>query len=411
MRCVVIGAGIVGSSCAWHLQRCGARVTLIDSEPPGQSTSFGNAGCISKTSVFPFSYPGVLWKVPGWLLDPSGPVRIRWRQLPHVAPWLYRFWRAGSASRVAKIVAAQSALMESVVRDFDEVLQGTDSMHLREARGMILLYDNEADFEADAWKYRERDRLGLNWRRLEPDELASREPAVRLGDGVALFEPLWQHILDPGGLTARVADAAVRLGAEWVRDRVQGIDVRCFGTTVTTAAGRVIDTDWLILATGAWSNRLLRPLGFRVPLLPKRGYHVMYTHPSIAISQPVMSASRHVVLTPMSGGLRVSGTAEFARLDTPPDPARARALIQSARHFVPDLGGSGFSEWMGQRPMMADSLPVLGPLPGRPRVLAAFGHGHYGLTQGPTTGKIMARLVCGDDPGIDLTPFSITRFR
>jgi D-amino-acid dehydrogenase len=361
----VIGAGIVGSSCAWHLQRRGAQVSLIDSEMPGQSTSFGNAGCISKTSVFPFSYPGVIRKLPGWLLDSEGPVRIRWSQLPRVAPWLYRFWRAGSRRRVAEI---------------------------------------------DAWKYRERDRLGLGWRRLGLDELTALEPRVRLGHGVALFEPLWQHITDPGGLTAGIADAAVERGAHWIRDRVRSVFSNASGVTVDTESGRSIEADRVILATGVWSNRLLAPLGLRVPLMPKRGYHTMFAQPGIELNHPIMSASRHVLVTPMADGLRVSGTAEFAELDAPPDYARARALVSSARHFLPDLEGAGVSEWMGQRPMMADSLPVLGPLPGRENVVCAFGHGHYGLTQGPGTGKLVARLVFGDDPGVDLAPFSVTRF-
>lgn len=406
----MVGAGTVGASCAWFLQRRGAQVTLIDSQLPGQATSFGNAGCISKTSVFPFSQPGVIRKLPGWLLDPHGPVRIRWSQLPWVAPWLYRFWRAGSVRRVEEIVAALVALMEHTVRDFDDILAGTASEALRQARGMVLLYDRPGDFRADAWKYRERDRLGLSWRPLPREELAELEPCIRLGDGVALFEPLWQHVTDPGGLTRRFADAAVERGASWVQDRVRAVALRPSGVTVTIGGGQVLEAERLVLATGVWSNQLLGQFGLRAPLLAKRGYHTMFADPAIAVSRPVMSASRHVLLTPMTSGLRVSGTAEFARLDARPDYARARALVASARHFAPGLGGSGISEWMGQRPMLPDSLPVLGPVPRHPQILCAFGHGHYGLTQGPTTGRIIASLAFDEDPGIDLAPFAITRF-
>lgn len=406
----MVGAGTVGASCAWFLQRKGAQVTLIDSRLPGQATSFGNAGCISRTSVFPFSYPGVIRKLPGWLLDPNGPVRIRWSQLPRVAPWLYRFWRAGTARRVADIVAAQVALMEHAVRDFDDILAGTGSEHLRVARGMVLLYDRASDFEADRWKFRERDRLGLSWRPLPREELTEMEPCVRLGDGLALFEPLWQHVTDPGGLTRRFADAAIERGASWVQNGVRAVAVRPSGVAVTTDGGRELEAERLVLATGVWSNQLLGQLGLRVPLLPKRGYHTMFASPAIEVSRPVMSASRHVLLTPMREGLRVSGTAEFARLDAPPDYARARALVASARHFAPGLGGSGISEWMGQRPMLPDSLPVLGPVPKHPQILCAFGHGHYGLTQGPTTGRIIASLAFDEDPAIDLTPFAVNRF-
>jgi D-amino-acid dehydrogenase len=327
-----------------------------------------------------------------------------------VAPWLYRFWRAGSARRVAEIVAAQVSLMKHAVRDFNEILEGTDSGHFREARGMILLYDRPAEFQADAWKFRERDRLGLEWRPLPREELEALEPCIRLGEGVALFEPLWQHVTDPGGLTRRFADAAVERGAVWLQDRVRGVAAQPSGVVLTTAGGRVLEADRLVLATGVWSNQLLGQFGLQVPILPKRGYHTMFARPTIAVSRPVMSASRHVLLTPMRAGLRISGTAEFARLDTPPDYARARALVASARHFAPDLGGSGVSQWMGQRPMMPDSIPVLGPVPGHPQILCAFGHGHYGLTQGPTTGRIIACLAFGEDPCIDLTPFRLARF-
>lgn len=408
--CIVVGSGIVGSCCAWHLQSRGASVTLIDSELPGQSTSFGNAGCISDTSVFPFSYPGVIRKLPRWLLQEDGPVRIRWSQLPGMAPWLYRFWRAGSWPRVARIVAAQCALMEPVIADFDHILEGTASSGFRQAKGVILLYDSEEDFAGDAWKYQERERLGLDWRRLDEGALGAMEPQLRLGAGVALFEPSWQHIVDPGGLTARIADAALELGATWIRDRVTAISPAPSAVRLRTAAGRDLSADSVVLAAGVWSNQLLGPLGYRVPLAAKRGYHCMFSRPSVRLSYPVMSASRHVLLTPMRAGLRISGTAEFAALDSPPDYRRARALLTSARHFMPDLSGEGVSEWMGQRPMVADSLPVLGPLPDERRILCAFGHGHYGLTQGPTTGRLIAGLALGEAPGIDLTPFSVERF-
>jgi D-amino-acid dehydrogenase len=409
-RCIVVGAGIVGSCCAWFLQRRGARVTLIDSQRPGESTSFGNAGCISKTSVFPFSVPGVIRKVPVWLIDSAGPLRLRWSQLPGILPWLYRFWRSGSAQRVQQIVEAQSALMQTVIQDFDDVVRGTGSDSLREARGAILLYESEDAFAADAWKYRERERLGLDWRCLSSGELRTMEPKIRLNGGVALFEPLWQHVTDPGGLTRRIADDAVARGARLLRDRVGGIATRGSEVRISTRSGRSIEADRLVLATGVWSNELLGQLGCRVPLAAKRGYHVMYARPTVELNHPVMSVSRHVVLTPMRHGLRVAGTAEFAAVDAPPDYARAAALVKSARHFLPELGGEGHSQWMGQRPMMPDSMPVLGALPDRPAVLCAFGHGHYGLTQGPTTGRIISDLVFGRDPGLDLSPFSITRF-
>jgi D-amino-acid dehydrogenase len=409
-HCVVVGAGIVGSSCAWHLARSGARVTLIDSELPGQSTSFGNAGCISRSSVFPFSHPGAIWKVPGWLWDPEGPMRIRWSQLLPSIPWLYRFWRAGKAQRVAEIVAAQVTLMNEVKADYDQILSETRGEFLRKSRGLILLYDSEKEFSDDAWKYAEREHLGLPWSRLSFDELREMQPGLHLDRGVAVMEPDWEHLIDPGAATQWIADAAIEQGGTWLHDRVGKLSANGDGVEISTDSGRTVSGDWLIIAGGVWSNALIGQFGYSVPLMPKRGYHSMIARPSVDIHYPIMSASRHVLLTPMRDGLRVSGSAEFAGLDTPPDYARAKALLENARHYVPQLGGEGISEWMGQRPMMPDSIPVLGPLPRQPRVLCAFGHGHYGLTQGPTTGKIISQLVFGEPPSVDLSPFSVSRF-
>ncbi len=409
-HCVVIGAGIVGSSCAWHLVRKGARVTLIDSEQPHRGASYGNAGCICKSSVFPFSHPGAILKVPGWLLDPHGPMRIRWSHFLPSMPWLYHFWRAGKANRVKQIVAAQATLMDSVIDDYDDILAETGGEALRQSRGMILLYDTQKDFARDAWKYESRERLGFPWQRLTRAELASLEPCIDLGEGIAVFEPEWQHLIDPGAVTQLIADAAFERGASWLHDRVRTVSANAVGVSLVTESGRSLEADRLIIAGGVWSNALIGQLGYRVPLIAKRGYHSMIGKPNLDIRHPIMSASRHVLLTPMQDGLRVSGTAEFAGLDTRPDYRRAKSLMQNARYYMPDLGGEETTEWMGQRPMLPDSLPVLGPLPDQQNVLCAFGHGHYGLTQGPTTGRIISQLVFGEDPGIDLAPFSISRF-
>lgn len=386
-------------------------MTVIDSELPGQSTSYGNAGCISPSSIYPFSYPGAIREVPRWLLDPLGPMKIRWPHLPALAPWFWRFWRAGNARRVGEIIAAQAALMATVTRDFDEILDATGTSSLRQAKGLILLYGNEAEFAADSWHYDIRREYGLPWQRLTAAELRNLEPSVRLGaEGVAVLDPAWQHVLSPGDVASGIAESAFSLGARWVNDRVSRVESNEYGNKVQTVSGKRFACDHLVLASGVWTNQLLHQLGQWVPLMAKRGYHSMLAQPNLRLSHPLMSVSEYVVMTPMRDGLRVAGTAEFAKIDAKPDYRRARVLLQHAQRFLPGLAGSETTEWMGQRPMMPDSMPVLGCMPGRERVICAFGHGHYGLTQGPTTGRIVADLVFGQAPSIDLKPFSISRF-
>jgi D-amino-acid dehydrogenase len=407
---VVIGAGTVGACCAWHLVAAGYQVTLVDRVAPGQSTSFGNAACISPSHVVPFSYPGVWKKIPGWLRDPLGPLTIRWQHLPWVGPWLYRFWRAGSTSGVAHSASAQAVLMHRVVDDFNHILERTHQSDLLRSRGAIQVYERTEQFEADRWQFELEERLGFDWRRLDRAELAALAPALDFGDGVALFLPSWQNTINPGRMTAGIAQAAFDDGAHWVQDEVRSVAARPGLVLVETVSGRRLEADALVLAGGAWSNRFAARLDRAVPMTAKRGYHAMIANPGVSLELPVISGTRNFVITPLEEGLRLAGTAEFARLDATPDYRRARVLLTHAKRYLPGLKDDGVSEWMGQRPMMADSVPVISASPRHGNVFYAFGHGHYGLTQGPTTGRLIVDLVRGEDTGIDMAPYRIDRF-
>jgi D-amino-acid dehydrogenase len=407
---VVIGAGTVGSCCAWHLGRAGLDVTLVDREMPGQSTSFGNAGCLTPSHVVPFSYPGVMREVPGWLRDEGGPLSIRWRHLPGLLPWFWKFWRAGTPQGVERAASAQTQLMRHVSADFAELIEATGSGHLWRAKGVISLHDTREDFLRAEWAYDLKTRHGFEWQILSPAELKIMVPAIRLDGGVAIFNPAWEHTLDPGRLTARIAEDFIAAGGTWLQDEVTTVAASATGVELATQSGRKITADCLVVAAGAWSNRLARQLDGSVPLAPKRGYHVMIGDPGLELEYPVSSETRFFVMTPMLDGLRVAGKAEFARLDAGPDYRLARVLLEQAKHYLPDLQCQRVTEWMGQRPMTPDNAPVIARSPRHDKVFYAFGHGHYGLTQGPTTGKIITRLVRGRDSGFDLEPYRFDRF-
>jgi len=409
-HCIVIGAGAVGACCAWHLVERGFEVTLVDREAPGQATSYGNAACISPSHVVPFSYPGVWKKIPGWLLDELGPLTIRWRDLPAVAPWLWRFWRAGSEEGVRRCAEAQGALMHTVQEDYRALLERAGIAHFLESRGLIVIYDHPDQFAKDRWIYDLQEEMGFPWEFVGPQELKIMAPALHLDGGVALYEPTWTHTVDPGRMTAGIARAATDAGATWVQDEVREARADDAGVRVGLASGRSLAGDRLVIAAGPWSNRLAEQLDQAVPMTAKRGYHAMLGEPGVELDYPVMSGSRAFVMTPLADGLRLAGTAEFARLDAEPNYRRAQVLVEHARHYFPDLRADRFDEWMGQRPMMADSVPIISPSPSRRNVFYAFGHGHYGLTQGPTTGRLIADLVQGREPPIDLAPYRFDRF-
>ncbi len=409
-HCVVIGAGIIGVSCAWHLQRRGLRVTLLDHELPGQACSSGNASCLSASSVIPFSYPGLIKKVPGWMLDPLGPMSIRPKDFPALIPWFWKFWRASNMQKVEAIAAAQAQLMHSVFADYDEILNATNAAHLRYAHGAIHVYDTEKEYRQGQWQADLRSRLGFEEHRLSPMELKSMVPCLKLENGVAMMMPDWHHLADPAKVTAHIAQHCFDHGGDWVQDRVSHVNADDSGVNVQTQSGRRIEADQLVIAAGAWSNTLAGQLDYKVPMIAKRGYSSTISDPGIELPYPVMSLSRVFVMTPMGTDLRVAGTAEFAALDAAPDYRRSKVLLKQASHYLDGLKTEGVTEWMGQRPMMSDSKPIISVSPRHSNVFYAFGHGHYGLTQGPTTGRLIADMVIGTEAPIDLAEFRFDRF-
>jgi len=409
-HCVVIGAGIIGSSCAWHLQRKGLHVTLIDHELPGQSCSFGNASCITTSSVIPFSYPGMVRKVPGWMTDPLGPMRIRPRDFPALIPWFWKFWRSSNMQQVVAIAEAQTQLMQLAFADFDEILNATGSRHLKQDRGAIHIYDTEKEYRQAQWQVDLRARLGFKERRLSPSEIKSLVPCLNIDNGVAIMVPDWHHLTDPAKVTARIAEHSIQNGTNWIRDNVTTVTASESGVSLQTESGRQIEADQLVVAAGAWSNQIAEQLDYTVPMIAKRGYHSMISKPGIELDYPVMSLSKVFVMTPLDDGIRVAGTAEFAALDAEPDYRRAKVLLKHASNYLPGLKAEGVTEWLGQRPMMADSKPIISASPHHRNVFYAFGHGHYGLTQGPTSGRIIADMVVGKEPAVDMKPFRFERF-
>jgi len=409
-HCVVIGAGIVGVSCAWHLQKKGMQVTVIDHQLPGQSCSFGNAACIAASGVVPLSYPGLIKKVPGWLIDPLGPMSIRLRDLPSLLPWFWQFWRVSNMQKVENIATALASLMGTVFSDYDEILDATNCTGLKQARGAIHIYDTEKQYQTDLWQTDLCARFGFEAHRLSPEELKSLVPCLKLDKGVAVMMPDWHHLVDPARVTERIAAFCFTNGAEWIQDRVTAVTSAESGISLQTESGNRIEADHLVVAAGAWSNSITRQLDYRLPLIGKRGYHSHINDPGISLDYPVMSISRAFVMTPLVDGLRVAGTSEFAALDAQPDYRRAKVLLKQAGHYLENLKTENVTEWMGHRPMMADSKPVISVSPRHTNVFYAFGHGHYGLTQGPTTGRIIADMLTGTEASIDLSPFRFDRF-
>jgi D-amino-acid dehydrogenase len=409
-KVTVIGAGIVGISCASYLRRDGHDVTVIDRVPPGEGCSKGNAGCLSPGSVIPLAGPGVLRQVPGWLRDPLGPLAIRWAYLPRALPWLLRFARAGAPEEVERGSAALRALHRDTFENYAPLVRAAGAEALIRRTGQLHVYSTEEGFRGDAAGWARRRALGVAVEELGRSQIRQIEPALAPIFARAVYLPEHRHTLDPWRLVQCLAESFVRDGGIVLRPEVRDLEVGPDGSTQLRTDQGAIEAGTLVIAAGAWSHRLAARLGDRVPLESQRGYHVTVADPGVEPRMPVMWAERKFMMTPMQPGLRFAGTVEFAGLEAPPDYRRARVLLKQGKEVFPDLKAERVSEWMGHRPCLPDSLPVIGRSPRFPSVLYAFGHGHTGLSGASTTGRVIADLVAGRPPAIDVTPFRVDRF-
>jgi D-amino-acid dehydrogenase len=414
---VVIGAGVVGAATAIELQRDGHRVTIVEPGEPGgeQAASYGNGTLLNPSSILPMSSPGIWRKVPGWLADPLGPLAIRWRYLPRVLPWLTRFLRAGATeARVAATARALRPLLLNAPELHRRLAEEAGVGELISRQGMLSVFPSRAEFVAEEMEWRLRRENGVRWLELSADELRQREPTLnrRYTFGVLVEEN--GQCRDPGAYVAALVRHAVAQGAEVRRTRALGFRIKGSRLlAVLTDAGEV-EADRAVIAAGARSRVLAAAAGDRVPLETERGYHAVIADPGIAPRYPVMPSDGKMACVMTPQGLRLAGQVELAGLGAAPNWRRAEALRDFARRVFPDvpadLPASRVKVWMGHRPSIPDGLPCIGPASGCPDIVHAFGHGHVGLTAGAATGRLVADLISGRQPAIDIAPFAAQRF-
>lgn len=417
-RVVVVGGGVVGLASAVELLRDGQTVTIIEPGTPGgeQAASYGNGTLLNPSSVIPMSSPGLWRKVPGYLMDPLGPLTIRWSYLPRMLPWLRRFLVAGATA--AKVAATGRALQP--------LLADAPSLHRKLAdeagvgdlitrQGVLFAFPDRAGFEAEALSWKVRRDNGVKWLELDEDELRQREPSLDRHYKFAVLVEENGQCRDPGAYVAALARHAVALGARIVRAGATGFRIEAGRLVGVTTRDETIACDKAVIAAGAWSKVLAAAVGDRVLLETERGYHVVISDPGIDPRYPVMPSDGKMACVMTPAGLRLAGQVELAGLEAAPNWKRAEVLLAFAREVYPglpaDLPADRVKYWMGHRPSTPDGVPVLGLASGCPDVVHAFGHGHVGLTAAAMTGKVVADLVAGRTPAIDLSPYAASRFR
>lgn len=410
----IVGAGIVGLAAAIELQRKGFDVTIIDKEGAGSGASKGNAGHFATEQVFPLADPTILPKLPGMLMDPLGPFRIQPRYFVKALPWFMRFLANMLPKRRAKNTLAITALNQSSIAAMKELVSFCHCEELLTLNGSLLVFENtpldEVNKELSAYA-----NAGVEVQLLDGAQVRKLEPSLSKTITHALYFTHVGHTSDPYRLCKALESKFSALGGKLVTEELVKVAVAKTSSTIQLdmATGATQQIKRLVIAAGAWSKPFAKQLGYSVPLESERGYHLMMPQIS-TLSRPVASYNRKFIITPMTDGTRLAGTVEFGGLKAPLVAARADCLFTHGKALLPTLFESATvtdgERWMGFRPSLPDSLPVIGRSQKQSNVFFSFGHQHLGLTWSALTGKLLAQEVAGEQSNIDLQPYRIDRF-
>lgn len=409
----VIGAGIVGASCAAWLQLKGMQVTLIERNAPGEATSFGNAGSLSPTAVTPVAVPGMIRQIPGWLMDPLGPLRVDPAYLFKALPWLVKFLKLANRDDMKRCAGALRPLLAPIFDAYAPIVARAEAQELIKREGIVYVYDSEEAFLAAKPAEDDRRKLGAILEDLTRPEIERFAPELAPEFRWGTFAPENGYTINPSRLTKLLAESVADHAGTHIRAEARDIKLRPGGVTIELLRDGQKDevaADAVLVAAGAWSHFLAARVGDKVPLETQRGYHVTVANAGLTVNRMVNWVSRRVFTTPMEMGMRFAGTVEIAGLDTPPHWERADRLLELGRKMYPSMNVSSISRWMGHRPCLPDSLPVIGASPRAPNVFYAFGHGHIGMCSASGTARTVAELIAGETPQVDLSPFRADRF-
>ena len=411
-KIAVVGAGIVGLCAAIHLRRRGYPVLLIDRRAPGRETSFGNAGVISRGSILPLAMPGLRRKAWRYLTNRDPAVRVVHSALPALAPWIRRFMARANAASAAKAAGHLNELCGRALTSHRELIELAGATHLLRETGYLTVYRDQSRFKADRHR---RDILSAHnvaIETLDVGQLREVEPHLGGQYTVGILHTESASVSDPGALCDAYHGLFGSLGGETRQAHVTGLHPVQSGWSLRTDQGDLA-ADHVVVALGPWSMDLLRPMGQRLPLAVERGYHT-HRQPigNATMSRPVHDAEGGYVMAPMDRGIRITSGTELADRDAPSTPKQLKRLLPTAHAAFPmvDEPLTEANVWRGARPSFPDSLPVIGPAPGRPGLWLAFGHGHIGLSNGAITGRLLTGLIAGDTPEVDLSPFSANRW-
>lgn len=402
----VIGAGVVGATCALSLARQGFKVTVYECNKPGHGCSFGNGAQYNVGSALPMAYPGVVNQGIRWLFDSAGPVNVSWKQLPMNLKWFYHFYRTSQLPQWVETYRHLHALNSPCVELYKEYLGEDLWAKTASPSGALHVWRSSQPGALDAEISRQREKYGVPFEMVDQAKIRELEPALSNDFTRGIFFPGSGYVFSSVGLVENLLNAAVALGVQVNQGYAQVIVPTFQGIEVSTG-NSVLKYDAVVVAAGYSSKRIASRLGMKINMVSERGYNVTYPNLSISISRPVTDAESAVVATPVAEGLRMVGIADFDRFDAGPDERQPEKLMKKFRAMFPGLEGADHSTWMGIRPSMPDSLPVIDHHPKIKNLIFATGHGHMGISGAPMTAALVTDMLMGKQPRISMERFKI----
>ncbi len=408
---IVLGAGMVGVSVALHLRRRGCDVVLVDRQAPGEGASFGNAGLIQREAVYPHPFPRALDELRRIARNRAIDVAYHPLALPRVATPLLRYWWNSHPERYLRAVLGQSRLVATCLDEHMALAWDADAVALLRPIGWLMLFGDARGLEkAQAQAEAARRDFGVNHAVLDTAALEQAEPHLQVAKAGAIHWTDPYSVSDPHALTTAYARLFAALGGTTAIGDAASLRRGGAGWHVDTVDGPV-EASSAVVALGAASAHVTKPLGYAPPLFGKRGYHVHFgLRGNAVLNRPMLDRESGFMLTPMRRGVRLTTGAEFAREDAEPTPVQLERAEPVARTLLPLDAQVEETPWMGVRPCTPDMLPVIGKMPGQATLWCAFGHAHQGLTLGPTTGRLLAEMMTGEAPFIDPEPYRAERF-
>ena len=407
-RIGIIGSGIQGVCTALFLQKKGHEVTLFDREEPGsKAASYGNAGHFSPYASIPLNRPDILTDVPAMLLSSTGPLALKWNYVPKMIPWFLKFIKNCSKKNMMHTAKYMHQILDLALPAYDELFDEIDLSGLVESKGIMYIW-NDQNLKSRELEIKIRDEIGAEQQLLNKKEIHDLEPNIKQVYHAGVFYKKARHARNPGKIWVKLFENFLKKGGNFLKLNIQDLNFDGDNPVIRSESQRFV-LDKLVIASGAFSKKLTDKLGEKIPLDTERGYHIHFKGCENLISRPVVFQNRGFGMTPMEQGLRVVGTVEFGGLNNPLSKSRIKNLVNNAKYLLDGLP-EHTDEWLGFRPTLPDYLPVLGPSKNYKNVFYSFGHHHLGWTLGAISGKIISKMILGENTNLELEPYSSLRF-